>query len=80
MLNSRALSNIIDILNINGNVRFILNYIEDNSVTTGVINHIAFDETDIHKKLREINIQNIPVVEGINFLPFFKSGVEYFFR
>lgn len=63
---------------INGNVRLLLKYIDDRSVNLGTINHIAFDESDIHKKLREITIQYIPVVEGINSLPFFDNGVEYF--
>lgn len=63
---------------INGQVRFILALIKEKEIKTGIINHIAFDEDDIHRRFIEITGNKIPVVEGINFLPFFKNGVEYF--
>jgi hypothetical protein len=62
----------------NGKVKFILKLIENTPVVNGSINHIAFDVLDIQKKYSEIIKSNIPIIEGINTLPFFQNGVKYF--
>lgn len=62
----------------NGSVSLKVNDASGEKVAQGPVNHIAFDEKDLEGKYKEITSLNIPVVEGINHLPFFSNGVSYF--
>lgn len=51
---------------------------ENGNIAPGAVNHIAFNENNLQKRFRSISTQGIPVIEGINTLPFFEKGVSYF--
>ncbi len=59
-------------------VKFLLNEVINGKVGTGVINHIAFDDKKVNQRAKIIKETGLPIVEGINFLPFFDHGVIFF--
>lgn len=62
----------------NGLVSFQIRDVPERSVSPGAMNHIAFNEPLLKKRHEKIVSSDIPVVEGVNYLPFFENGVVYF--